>query len=218
MGRGQQSIERLGPGLGGAVGEEGLQIGVGRRQASEVQRGAAQQGRLGRRTIRREALGGHRPGEVGVDSIAAGGRGGHGRFHRNLEGPVALVFGSLLDPTFHQRDLILAEHLVELGRGHVVVRIVGPEALHHLAGLRPARDDSRIAGFAALERRLGRIKTQAAFDLLLVRPVAGEAGVGEDRPDVAVEMHLLRGGGERHEKAGGGKAETVEAHGVRTLT
>ena len=48
-------------------------------------------------------------------------------------------------------------------------------------------DDGRCAGFGGLERDLGDIQPQAGFALRLVRAVTLEAGVRQDRPDVAIE-------------------------------
>ena len=214
IGRGQQAVEGLGPGFRGAVGEEGLQVGVGGRQSGQVEGGAAQQRGLGRGAVRGESLGGERSRQESVDRVAAGGDGRHGGFRRNLEGPVSLVFGALLDPAFDEGDLVLGEHLMEFRRGHVIVRVVGAQALHHFAGFRFAGDDGGFAGLTSLAGGLKGIETELTLDLVLVGPVAGEASIREDRADVSVELHLLGGDGERAKEAGGGEAEAGKTHGA----
>ena len=51
----------------------------------------------------------------------------------------------------------------------------------------PADDDAVVE-----KRAVFRIKVEVGFALLLVRTVALEAVVREDRPDVAVEIHRRR--------------------------
>jgi hypothetical protein len=154
-------------------------------------------------------------GEEGVDRVAAGRDGRHRGLDRRLEGPVALVLGTLLDPAFHERHLFLGEHLVELRGRHVFVRVVGAEPLHHLALFRMTGHDRRLAGFAAFAGGLERVEAELALDLVLVGTVAGVAGVGEDGPDVAIELHLLGGlRGSDEEGAGEGEKGTGKAHGA----
>ena len=213
--RSEETVEGLGPGVGRFVGEERLQVGIGGRQAGEVEGGASEQRGLGGFTVRLQALGGETLGEEGVDRVAAGGNRRDGRFDRNLESPVALILGAFLDPLFDEGDLGFGEHLVELRRRHVVIRVVGAQALHHFALFRMPGRDGGIAGLAALARGFERIKSQLALDLILVRAVAGVAGVGEDRPDVPVELDALRGERRGQEKgAGGGETIAGKAHGA----
>ena len=74
------------------------------------------------------------------------------------------------------------------------------------AARRVTRHDHRTAVAAAVaERALGHVEPEAAPPPLLVRAVAGEAVVGEDRADLAVEVDcavrrapgVLRPGGSR---------------------
>ena len=101
---------------------------------------------------------------------------------------MTLVFGTFLNPLFDEGDLGFGEDLVELRRRHVVIRIGRKQPLHHFALFRMARRDGWVAGLAALTRGLERIQAQLTFHLVLVGPVAGVTGVGEDWPDVAVEL------------------------------
>jgi len=193
VGRSQQSVEGLGPSVGRIIGEERLEVGVGRRQAGQVEGGAAEQGGLGGFAIGLQAFGGESRGEEGVDGVAAGGDGRDGRLDGFLESPVALVFGAFLDPAFDERDLFLGKHLVELRRWHMVVGVGRQQALHHRAPLGLAGHDGGVAGLAAPSRGFEGIQAQFALVLALVGAVAGEAGVGEDRADVAVELDALSG-------------------------
>jgi len=77
-----------------------------------------------------------------------------------------------------------------------------------------AGHDRGFARLAALARGLERVEAQLALVLALVRTMAGEAGVREDRADVAVELDAL-GGGRRDGGQGGGKQERTRGrHGV----
>ena len=105
---------------------------------------------------------------------------------------MAFILGAFLDPAFDEGDLVFGKHLMELRWRHVVVCVVGAQALHHFAFFRVARQDRRFAGLAALARRLERIKTELTLDLVLVGAVTGVARVREDRADIAVELDALR--------------------------
>ena len=212
--RSQQAVEGLGPGFRRTIGEESLQVGIGRRQAGQVEGGAAEQRGLGGIAVRLQSFGGEALDEESIDRVAAGGNRRDGRFDRNLESPVALILGAFLDPAFDQGDLIFRKHLVELRRRHVVVGVVGAQSLHHFAGVRFAGDDRGFAGLSAFAGSFERVEAQAALDLILVGAVAGVASVREDRSDVPVELHFLGGYGERPDEAGSGETKTGKAHGV----
>ena len=214
VGGGEETVERLGPSVGGGVVQEGLQVGIRGWQAGQVERRAAQQGGFRGFAIRLESLGGEALGEEGVDRVTAGRDGRDGRLDRRLEGPVSLVFGALLDPTFDERDLILREHLVELGGRHVIVGVFREESLHHFALFRMSGQDGRLAGFAAFAGGVQGVQAQLALHLVLVRPVAGVAGVGEDRPDVAVELDAFgRSNRGDEQEAGNGEKGAGKTHG-----
>ena len=57
-----------------------------------------------------------------------------------------------------------------------------------------ARDERGNAGLAALERRLAVIEAQSAAAVLVIRPVAVEAVLGEKWLHLAGEVDLRRGG------------------------
>ena len=214
---GEETVEGLGPGFRRVIGEESLQVGVGGWQAGEVEGGAAKERGLRGVAVGLESLGGERSREESIDGVAAGRNLRDGRLDRNLEGPVTLVFGAFFDPLFDEGDLGFGEHLMELRRRHVVVRVVGAQTLHYFAFFRVARQDRRFAGLAALARRLERIQTELTLDLVLVGAVTGVARVREDRADVAIELNLLGGSGECPEQAGGDETKAGKAHGVSVM-
>src|SRR5262249_10248691 len=88
------------------------------------------------------------------------------------------------------------------------------DARPHLAALGVAGLD-RHAGLALGERPLGDVEAQPALARLGVEAVAGEAGVREDRADVAVEVDAggVGAGGARQQ--GGG--EECSFHGSAVL-
>ena len=214
VGRGEEPVQRAGPRVRRVVREEGLLVVLGRGQARQVEGGPAQQGRPVGLGVGSEAFLRQRAPEPAVDGVAPGGDRRDGGFARFLESPVALVFGALGDPAADRVHLGGRQHLMEFRRRHVVVRVRRQQPLHHRTLLRLAGDDGGIAGLAALARRLEGVEAQLALVLALVGAVAGEAGVGEDRPDVPVELDAFGGGGERAEETGGGQAEAGKAHGA----
>ena len=99
----------------------------------------------------------------------------------------------------------------------MVIRIGRKQPLHHFALFRVTGHDGRLAGLAALARRLERIQTELTLDLVLVGAVTGVARVREDRADVAIELNLLGGSGECPEQAGGDETKAGKAHGVSVM-
>jgi len=194
--------------------EEDQRAFLRRRQPGEVERGAPQQRRavglrIGRQTLLRQGR-----GDEPVDGVAARRDRGCGRLARQLEGPVALVLGAFGDPAAHRLDLRGREDLVELRRRHVVVRVRREQPLHDRTPVGLARHNRGFARLAALARGLERVEAQLALVLALVGAVAGEAGVGEDRPDIPVELDAF-GGGQREggQRGEGEQTETGRRHG-----
>jgi hypothetical protein len=64
------------------------------------------------------------------------------------------------------------------------------DELDERAGLAFSGENRRIAGVAALDRRVARIETVAA--LLLLRPVAADAVLLQNRPHIARKVHRAR--------------------------
>ena len=109
-----------------------------------------------------------------------------------LIGPMPLVFGALSDPPLKQRLLLGLERLMGLRGRHQLVGVIGQQPMHQFAAGRIARQDCLLARLGRPERRLADIQTQAALHLLHIGAVAGKAVVGEDRPDVPIELDRSR--------------------------
>jgi hypothetical protein len=102
---------------------------------------------------------------------------------------VPVVSPALLDPAAEEVALRGAQRELALRRGHALVGVVGQDAPHELARFGVARHDGEAARFA--ERRdgtLGRVEPESRFAAPLVGPVTAEAAVGEERPDLEIEV------------------------------
>ena len=118
-----------------------------------------------------------------------------GRRHLGAHGsdqrPVLLPLPALRDPRLQCLDLLRGERAGELRRRHAVARVVRRDALNEFALGRLAGHDDRAV---ALLRAGIDIEAQVRLPLARVRAVARKAVVREDRPHVAVEVHLRRFG------------------------
>src|SRR5262249_37333680 len=92
------------------------------------------------------------------------------------------------------------------GGGHALVPVVGGDAGEQFAL-------GRLAGDEDAFRTLGGVEPQAGLALGPVGAVAVEAGVGEDRPDVAVEGERGRPGGGGARLLGGGQGAREQENG-----
>ena len=97
-----------------------------------------------------------------------------------------LVLGPFGDPALEHFLLLGRELLVRRRRRHQLFGIVGTDARDQLAFLRLARHDG-----AAFDRRLAPIEPQVGLAGGAIRPVAGKAVFGQDRPNVAVVADRL---------------------------
>ena len=198
------------------VVDECVRLGRGRRQAGQVESHPTSEGISIRLAGRLESqlfqFGQHKPI--------------HGRLHprgvfdrrkfRSFDGsvrPVFFVVGALLNPLLQQRHLTGGQFFAR-SRGR-----------HHFARLRrgnPTHQRTRF-GFAGHDgkmilefgpRPLGRVETQIGLAFLLVRTVAEVTVVGEDRPDVAIEID--RGGaanaGPHQKPEHSGEKQLAELH------
>jgi len=77
------------------------------------------------------------------------------------------------------------------GRHHLV-GIVGKDPPHHFAGIGLARDNRRAARLQLRHGRIAEIEPQLRLPGGVVRPVALEAVLAEDRPNVAREIGTVR--------------------------
>ncbi len=139
-----------------------------------------------------------------VDGIGGGTEGGWGWGDGGgrLEGPVFLVNCAFLDPATEERALGVVEGLVGIRRRHDVVGIGGGDAAPEFTGIGVTGFEGDTTILAGSEGAFGGIESQTGLAMFGVEAVAGEAMVGEDGSDVAVELE--RGGGE----AGGAQGET----------
>ncbi len=203
--RGQQAIDQPLVGVRALVGDEGVDLGEGRRQAGQVERHPVDQGlavglRRGPQPLLLQ-LGVNVAVEV-VDRLtverSAPDRNAPGRD----VGPVRLVFGALLDPAGEDGDLGRGQGLVRrLGR-HLQLVVGRQQAADQLALLRMAGDHRATA--PVLRNRGvgvgGDVEPQARLALAHVVAVATEAVVRKDRPHVPGVVDLLRNapGGRGH--------------------
>ena len=217
--RSQQPVDLLLIGVGRVVRDEGGELRRRRRQAGQVERDAAEEAFLRRLGRRRDLLLGELGADEGVDGVAAAGgqRGDRDRLQRHV-GPVRLVGRPLRDPATEEFLLRLGQGLVGLLLRHQVLFVLGVEALDDLGFVGLARDDRERAALAGLEGFVAEVEAEATLARLRVEPVAVEAGVRHDRPDVAVEhdgVGRLVGGREQDGTGQGGGGEEGETQARR---
>ncbi len=124
-----------------------------------------------------------------------------GGLHR-LERPVVFPVRAMGDPLAKQGDLLGLELLAGLDRRHHVVLVGMGDAADQFALGGLAGDDGESAGLGGLEGVGLEVEAELGLALALVRAVAGEAVLGKDGADVAVEINRAGRGGRR---GGGGK-------------
>ena len=207
--RRQQAIDDALVGVGGAVGEERVDLGRRRRQAGQVEGHAPQPGlarRLGRRlpALRLER-GQHEPIDLAACPAARGDRRQRRRGGRD-ERPVRLPLGALFDPADQRRLLDLVEREVRIGRRHHHLGVGAGDAADQLALGRAARHDGAMARLQRRQRRCLHVEPQPALALPVVRTVALEAAVREERLDVEVEVDPIGHTGDRRRLPAAGTA------------
>ncbi len=99
--------------------------------------------------------------------------------------PVFLIFRPLLDPAPEDLLLPAGQLLVRLRRRHLLVGVVAEDPFHQLTLPGLSRDDG-----LGVDRVGTDVKSQVGLATVLVRTVAQEAVVGEDRPYVSIELDL----------------------------
>ncbi len=190
MGRCEQPVDQPLVSIGRGVGLEGVDLSGGRGEADQVEADATDQGRAIGLGHGAQALG-LQPGQHEMIDRVAGPRPvTHFRrwdARRQRVRPVALPLRPLRDPSAEERDLLRVQRLPELRRRHDLVGIAGGDAADQLAVIDPGGDDRRAA-LAIAERVFFPVEPQIGFPRLLVGPVAGVAVLGQDRPDLAVEV------------------------------
>ena len=193
--RAEQPVDRLLVGVRGVVVQERGELARRRRQPRQVERRAPQQRRPVGLRRRRQALALEAGEDKAVDRVAEPVRvsdRGHRRSFRRHERPVGLPLRPLVDPEAQGLDLVVRERFAAArhplggvrGRDAVEEEAAGGVAGHHD---RPA--EPRAVG----ERPVLDVEAEPALPAPLVRPVATEAVLGEERPDLAREVdHALR--------------------------
>ena len=203
----EQALHDAFIGARGGVLEEGVDLGRRGRQAREVEGHATDEalgvgfGAGGQALLR------HLGAEEGVDRRGALRGGRDFRTDRDFEAPMLAVDGAFGDPAAKEVDLRRRDLLMRLGRRHDLFRVLAEDALDELARLGVAR----LHGLDAVIDRggaFGGVEAEVGLALLGVEAVASEAVVGEDGPDVPVEVQFRVGGreagGDEQEAEGGG--------------
>ena len=183
----EQAIHELFVGVRGSVADERVGFFGRGRDAGEVQ-GDASDERVAvgfRRGLQAELV--EARAHEGVDGVEVFPR------ERNLlgrrKGPVRLVDAALGDPGA-QDGFVLGRHgLLALGRRHDVLVVGREDALDDLALVGLARDDRDLARLAFAMRGRREVEAQLRFPGMLVHAMAREAVLGQDRTDLAVEIH-----------------------------
>ena len=192
---GQHSIDETFVGAGIRVADELLDLGRSRRQAAQIETESPNQrvgigwwrwGQTGRLQLHanKEIDGVGRPFRPSGDCSQSR----QLRAHGLLEGPVPGVAGSLTNPLCENSPLIVGERAVGVGGGHPLVGVRGRDAANEFAPVRVAGDDGRFSVRQRFDGVAPQIESQAAFAVLFVRPVAGEAVFRQDGPHIAVEV------------------------------
>ena len=197
-GRGEETVHGLLVGIGGCVGEEGIDLGDRGRNPGEIQRRAAEQAFLVRVGGGLELFAFEAGENEAVDFVTRPFGVFHGWQRRGFnreEGPMFLPLRALLHPALEQRDLLRREREMRLGRGHHLLGISRGDAADDFALRRIAGLDHEQAVVERLEGSVRGIEAQLGLAPLFIRPVAGEAAVGEQRLDVVIEVHALRQAG-----------------------
>ena len=206
MRAGKEPVDEFFVGVRSGIGDEGVDLLGRRRDADEIGREAADEGR----PVGFRGRGHARPLDTGqnknVDRVADPAAVVHRRrlgAGRWLEGPVLAVLGPGGDPPGEKLLLLGGELPIRRRRRHddVVVRGMDPLEDRTRAGI--SRDD-RPGG----QRRVAVIEAQISLPLVAILPVAVEAVFREDRSNVAVEVDRGLGGGQ----GGTGQADRCRQH------
>ena len=103
-----------------------------------------------------------------------------------------LVVGSFGDPSFDRGDLLAADFQFRGGGRHALLRIIEVQPLEDQTGGWITRHDGGTVG-PWCQRIFPSIESQSGLSCRGIGTVAGEAAVGEDRPDRVVEIDVCCG-------------------------
>ena len=176
--RRQEIFDQSGAGFGRLVFLEGGDFFGLRRQTDEIEEEPARE-RVSVRLWRR--LQANLLQALLNEKINAVSTCGHGWLDRRHVSPVLLVLCALSNPLSKQLLLLRRECLMRLGRGHEIIRVSGKNALDQFALVRFSRDNRQLGN-----RLFAHVEAELAFALVLVRPMAKETLVGENRPDIPI--------------------------------
>ncbi len=202
-GAGEESVDEALVGVGGMVGEEGVDLVGGWREAGEVEGDAPDEGVPVGAGGGAEALGLEAGEDEAVEVALAPGlvlHIGERVAEDGLEGPVVFPRGAGVDPAPEEVDLLGGEVLARVGRGHVVVGVGGGDAPPDFAGVPVAGGDGRAACVEERAEAVRGVQSEVGLAGGGVWAVAEVAVVGEDGSDVGGEVDgggvgwLCRGG------------------------
>src|SRR5262249_40098498 len=104
------------------------------------------------------------------------------------ERPMRLPLRAFRNPTVQQLNLCSSQFLAGFDRRHDLVLVLRTYALDQFAGFRFAGNNGDLAVRQGLEGIFLAIQPQFRLALAFVRPMTGVTVLGEDGPDVAVEL------------------------------
>ncbi len=111
-----------------------------------------------------------------------------------FECPVLIPVGALIDPAPQRVDLIVGERLVRCRGRHPEPRVGMRDPLDHEAGA-GIPGDHGLPVRTVRDQTVFRVEPQPDLPRALVRPVAQETVIGQDRPHFALEVDRRRPGG-----------------------
>lgn len=103
---------------------------------------------------------------------------------------MGFVLGSLFNPATNESDLLGRERLVAGSGGHAFVLFGRDDAPKEFALVGGAWFHNTGQVFFAEQACLG-IEAQVGFSFVVVRSVAEDAIVGQDGPDIAIELDVF---------------------------
>ncbi len=112
-------------------------------------------------------------------------------------------FRTFVDPAANELDLLVCQRPLRVGGRHALGFVGRADALEELAVRGLTRHDHLVAAAIGEDSVFG-VEAELGHALFFVGTVAGEAGIGEDRPDFAIEIDGL---GSRFSRRSGESAD-----------
>ncbi len=177
------------------IAHESVRLRDRRRQPGQIERHAPDQRIPVRLHRRSEAFALQAGQRKPVDPVAAPrrllNRGQHRPTRRHVT-PVPRVFSARRDPPPQRFDLLRSQRVPLGRRRHPYVGIAACHAGQQFAVVHIAGHDGAHAAVQLGQRTVTPVESQPGLPHALVRPVALEAAAGQDRLDVAGEVHVGR--------------------------